>query len=351
VRTALQIEHGNEAAIVIRGLLEAQLGRRGIAHEIAADLRRKNEFSPHIAWIMSNLDAANGLDRSSFNYFTDLRPERRYGAECYRDMGRSAERLGQWGYAARWYRESAAAHTLRKNPCLTELSHLRLDAAGAGPALPFWMAFDEFYVTGSLAAYLAYAFERFEAATDPAARERWGGLVVNAAGTSLRLDLKDTHARKVRGLVYARTGHPERALADLQDALSEFSRLGISDSELEAEIGHVLLLQRDHRQAIVHLRRALALAPGPAQAWSDLGLCLIMSDERDEAVVAFGKAIERDAGLVAAWYNRGLVHLHAGDLPAAEVDLAQAARLAPDNRDIVALLQQVMRQIKAQTAP
>jgi Flp pilus assembly protein TadD len=266
-------------------------------------------------------------------------------------MGRSAERLGQWAYAARWYRESAAAYPLRNPGCLTELSSLPLAAADRAQPLPFWVASDRFYVTGSLSAYLAYAFGRFEAAAEASAKERWGGLVVNAAGTCLRLNPAEVQARRARGLVYARTGRPDRALVDLQDALAESTRQGVADAPLEAELGHVLLLLHEHQQARSHLRRAVALSPESAQAWSDLGLALIMSDERDEAAVALGRALELDVGLVAAWYNRGLMHLHAGDLAAAEADLAEAARLAPDNREVVALLQQVIRRARSQPTP
>ena len=38
-----------------------------------------------------------------------LRPLEDHNAECWRDMGRAAERVGEWSYAQKWYRESAAA--------------------------------------------------------------------------------------------------------------------------------------------------------------------------------------------------------------------------------------------------
>jgi Flp pilus assembly protein TadD len=78
-----------------------------------------------------------------------------------------------------------------------------------------------------------------------------------------------------------------------------------------------------------------------ASALGDLGLALIMNGEREEAAKALTRALELDPTLVGAWYNRGLMSLHAGDLAAAEADLARAAELAPDSLEIGQLLQQV----------
>ena len=343
-RAALQVEHGNRSALRIRGLLEAILGTRGMAHEIAGDLRRKDVFSTDIAWIMSNLETAEGRLREAFNYCIDLRPDTQQASECYRDMGRTAERLGEWGYARKWYRESAAALPFRGISCLTELMSPRISEAGGRDPLPFWIAFDRYYVTGSLSAYLAYAYGRFEAAENAAERETWGGLVVNAAGICLRLEMERPDARRARGMVYAGTGHTDRALEDLQTAAEEFAAVGRPDPTLEAEIGRLLLRQEDHRGAISHLGRALEIQPDAARSWSDMGLSLILAGDTEGAEKALSRAIELDPGLVTAWYNRGLMHLHAGEMDAAEADLKEAARLAPDNTDVGRLLQQVMRQ-------
>ncbi len=347
VRAVLRVEPGNEAALQIRGLLEAIQGRRGMAHEIASDLERKDEFTSDTAWILSNLDIARGRWRSAFNYFLDLRPDPRHAAECYRDMGRAAERVKEWSYVRKWYRESAAALPFRNITCLREVEHTPIGNVSGKHKLPFWLAFDQYYVTGSLSAYLAYAFERFEVAETAADRELWGGFVVNAAGICLRLEMEKPHVRRARGLVFARTGRHDRALADLRTAVREFGAKSKKTPQLEAEIGHLLLLQEDHQGAIGHLRRALAGEPNSAQALSDLGLALIMAGDRAGAEEALTRAISLAPTLTAAWYNRGLMHLHMGHLDQAETDLAEAARLAPDNMEVANLLQQVMQQKRA----
>jgi len=348
VRAALRVEAGSEAVLQIRGLLEAIQGKRGMAHEIAGDLQRKDVFSTDRGWIMSNLDTAKGRKREAFNQFLRLRPEPGRAAECYRDMGRAAERVQEWSYVRKWYRESAAALPFRNITCLTEIEHPRIsDESGRHP-LSFWLAFDQYYVTGSLSSYLAYVFERFESAPDAAEKDRWGGLVVNAAGICLRLEMESPYVRRVRGLVFAGTGRTDRALVDLRDAVREFGKKSRYVAQLEAEIGHLLLLQEDHAGAIGHLRRALDANANSAQAWSDLGLALIMAGDNDGAADALTRALGLDENLVAAWYNRGLMALHAGNLEQAEADLAQAAHLAPDNGEVANLLQQVMRQKRRQ---
>lgn len=351
VRAALRAEQGNAAVLQIRGLLEARNGHRGMAFEIADDLRRQSEFNASSAWIRANVLTLEGRHRAAYNAYLRLRPEPRYAAETYRDMGRAAERVAEWAWARRWYQESAAALPDKAISCRKKREHARISDGADRHRLPFWLAFDRYYVTGSLSAYLAYAFERFETAQSAAGRAEWGGLVVNAAGICLRLQMEEAHARRLRGLVFAETGRHDRALRDLRAALRELGDGSQLAPGLEAEIGHLLLVSKDYATAMAHLRRALAADATAAQVWSDLGLALIMSGDRAGAADALTRAIELDETLAAAWYNRGLMHLHAGDLVQAEADLGQAAVLAPDNPEVAKLLQQVIQEKKRRQSP
>jgi len=344
VRAAMQLEHGNVAVQQIRGLLESIQGKRGMAHQISADLRRKDPFTTDNSWIMANLDISRGRYREAYNFFTNLEPGARHAAECYRDMGRMAERVGDWTLARKWYGESVAVLPFRHISCLRKISAPRISDEAGKHKLPFWLAFDQYYVTGSLSAYLNYALNRYEQATTAVERERWGGMVVNAAGICLRLEMEKSEVRRARGVVFAGTGRTDRALVDLRAAVKDYKSRGRPVWALEKEIGHLLMLQEDHAAAIGYLRRALVGDPKSAQAWSDLGLALIMEGNQAEAGEALTQAITLDKNLAAAWYNRGLMHLHADDLDRAESDLVEAAQLAPDNRNVAKLLQQVMQQ-------
>ncbi len=344
LRAALQLEPGNVGVQQIRGLLEGIQGKRGMAHQIADDLGRVDPFSTDSAWIIANLDVSRGRYHEAYNFFITLEPGARHAAECYRDMGRMAERVADWTLTRKWYGESAAALPFRNISCLRKLSAPRISDTAGRHKLPFWIAFDQYYVTGSISAYLNYAFSRFERAETTVERERWGGMAVNAAGICLRLEMEKPEARRIRGAVFAGTGLTDRALTDLQAALREFKDEGRPVWALEKEIGHLLMLKEDHANAIEFLRRALAGNAESAQVWSDLGLALIMEGDRASANDALTKAIDLDPSLAAAWYNRGLMHLHAGELERAESDLVKAAHLAPDNREVAGLLQQVMQQ-------
>lgn len=351
IRAASLAQPGNAAVLQIRGLLEAIEGKQGMSYEIADDLKRKDPFNTDIGWIKGNLDVSQGRTREAFSRYMGLHPNDKRAAECYRDMGRLAERLKEWSYARRWYEESAASFPFRNITCLTEVRRPRISDLSGRNELPVWLAFNRYYITGSLSAYLNYAWGQFKNAQTPAEKDLWSGLVVNAAGICVRLEMEKDHARRIRGLVFADNGSERRALVDLQAALTGFGSEHRWAPELAAEIGHLFLKQENHRAAIGYLEQALAKAPEQARTWSDLGLAMIMEGERDQASVAFSEALDRDDSLVIAWYNRGLMHFHAGDLEAAESDLRRAAELAPEQLEIGKLLQQIhlkKRQIETQ---
>ena len=345
-KAAKRIEPGNALALQVQGVLEASLGHRSQAHEIANDIRRTRGFKTDTAWILSNLERSWGRYREAFNYYLYLRPNEEHAAECWRDMGLAAERVGEWSYARRWYRESAAELPFEDTSCLAEITHDRLDPRWESSQQPVWLAFGRYYVTGSRSAYTAYALERFDQAATPAEKDLWGGLLVNSAGICIRLNEDKPWALRARGIVFARTGKEDRGLEDFQRAEKRLKELGVEDARVAAEMGHLILVDDHPRRAIPHLRRAVELDGGNAAAWSDLGLALIMTDDGPGAERALSTSIELDPDSATAWYNRGLMNMRAGNLDQAEADLLKATGLAPENQDVIRLLQQVARKLK-----
>jgi len=350
-RAAAGLKPGDRDVWRIEGLLAAAQGRHSDANEKADNLRRADMFTTDPAWILAVLDRARGQEESAFariiasnprgDEMADLRPTGDHAAECWRDMGIIAERVGQWAWARRWYAESRAALPLGDSHCIREVKVRRLGSPGRASELPVWLAFDRWYVTGSLSSYANLALQRHRAAASPEEKAFWASAVVNATGILLRREDDQAWALRARGLVFAERGDLPRALADLRRAAGQLEAAGTPDGEVEAGLGHVYLLRQDHRAALPHLQRAVALQPHLAPAWSDLGLAQVMAGDRDAAAKAFDRALDLDRGLATAWYNRGLMHLHAGDLDAAAADLGEAARLAPDNQDVARLLQQL----------
>lgn len=345
-KAAEQLDPGDEHSLRIRGLLDAAMGNRSQAHDAADELHRLDVHDPSGNWIMAMLDRAQGHYRQAYNFLDDRRPESARAAECWRDMGLVAEQLGEWSQAERSYAESHAALPLKRTRVLSRVDPRRLGPASSDRRLPVWLAFDRYYVTGSLSAYTNLALDRFHAAGSSGEREIWGGVVVNAAGVLLRREEEQAWALRARGLVFVDQDRPERGLQDLSEAASRLGPQAHDDARLQAGLGHAWLARKRQDRALPFLQRAVRLDPGLAGAWSDLGLAMIMVNEPDAAREAFGRALEQDPDLVAAWYNRGLLNLHDDQLVEAEADLSRAAALAPGNREIGQLLQQVRQRLR-----
>jgi len=345
-KAATQVEPGNALALQVKGVLVASLGHRSHAHKIADDILRSRDFKTDSAWIRSNLERSWGRHREAFNYYLNLRPNEEHASECFRDMGLAAERVAEWSYARRWYRESAAEIPFEDTSCVVEITHERLDSRARSSRQPVWMAFGRYYVTGSRSAYTAYVLERFDQAATSDEKDLWGGLLVNSAGICVRLNEDKPWAFRARGIVFARTGKEDRGLEDFQRAAKLLKKLGVEDARVTAEMGHLILMDEQPRRAIPHLRRAVELDRENAIAWSDLGLALIMTGEVTEAQRALTTSIELDPDSATAWYNRGLMNLHADNLDQAEADLLKAAELAPDNREVAKLLQRIAQKKK-----
>jgi tetratricopeptide (TPR) repeat protein len=77
-------------------------------------------------------------------------------------------------------------------------------------------------------------------------------------------------------------------------------------------------------------RRAIELAPGDAQAWSELAHALRLDGKLDEAQAAARRAIELAPGLAGAWFNLGAVHLAQGAVAQSIEANRRAVELKPD---------------------
>ena len=344
VRAAASLEAGNREVWLIQGLLEAASGHYSQAHQVAGDIRRKDVHTTDDAWIIAVLDLARGDDRSAFDVLQrggSNRSVREHAAEYWRDRAMIAERVREWGWARLWYAESRAAVPLATTKCVVETQGPRLGPVDQVPVMPVWLAFDRYYVTGSLSAYTAMAEQRFASAEGGTDRDFWSAATVNAAGILLRRGEESVWALRARGLVFAARGMADRGLPDLRKAAALLAEKGQADARIEAGLGHLHLVREDHLKAREHLERAVALDPSLAAAWADLGLASLMAGQNTSAKNAFGRALELEPTLVTACYNRGLMRLHAGELEAAAADLEQAARLAPENQDVARALQEL----------
>ncbi len=137
------------------------------------------------------------------------------------------------------------------------------------------------------------------------------------------------------------TGKIDWGMRDLRRAAGLLAAQGMKDGRIEGEFGHVLLVEGNPSGALVHLRASIDLEPNSATVWSDLGMALVQLGKSDEAERAFTMSIGIDPSLATGWYNRSLIYLHRKDWELAEQDLIKASELAPDNPEVVALLQKL----------
>ena len=337
---AVRLEPGDDETMQINGLLKGAWGHWSHAQEISRDIRRRDEEDSDATWVAAVSEIGLGRFAEAFQMMLSLRPDREHAAECWRDKGAVAERLREWSYAVRWYQESAAALPLTDKSCLSVVRFAVLDPRAPEAGLPVWLAFDRYYVTGSLSAYAALALKNFDGHAAGPERDFWAGAVVNATGICLRRHVDEPWALRARGLVFAATGMPDLGIADLTRAGQLLASTGGADPRITAALGHMLLLKEDYRTALPYLQDAVDRSQNDAGAWSDLGLALIMTGETEAAETALTRAIDLDPRLPSAWYNRGLMYVHAGDYKQAERDLREAARLAPGNPELARLLQQ-----------
>ncbi len=338
-RAARRIAPGDAAMRLIYGLLAGHSSMRSEARQMADDFHRLDVGDSDVNWILASYRISTKQYRQAFNLVMDLNPNKEHQAECWREMGEIAEYLGEWSRAGRWYEESAHALPFRETSCITMVRSSRMKPGSKKTRQKVWLAFDKYYVTGSYSAYTSLAFKHFQMAKDSQTRDFWAGQVVNAAGTLLRKGVDKPWTYRARGLVFAYGGKTDRSIRDLRRASELLAEVGRRDMKIESTLGHLLLKKKNHTAALKHLQLAVEIDPDKAAIWQDLGLAHVMSERPAEAEKSFSRALELNPNLVTSWYNRGLLHLHRKQYSLAVADLQEAARLAPDNQEVIDLYQ------------
>ncbi len=344
---------------VIRGLLLAGSGQFNYAQDIARRLAGQNDFSSNARWVNGVAEWYRGNPelartvvqlRRDTSFFVkpqegpdafipgELRPEPGHAAECWRDLGMLEEILENWNDARANYLRGFAAVAGADGRGVVRADARNL--AGSRRELPVWLAFDRFYVTGSLSSYTALAYARYAAARDPQTREFWASAAIDAAGVCIRRELDTPWALRVRGLIQVAAGRTREGRADLETAWRLLRDRRREDYATAAALGHLYLKDGRPAEALPLLRTAARLRPETATGWADLGLALILTGDLDAARPALNKALELDPELAVGWYNRGLLYYHTRQWSAAVADLERAAELAPEDQDVVRVLEQ-----------
>lgn len=352
-----------DAVELLRALQLTGMGRNRQAEDIAFRFAGRDHRAHWIYgvsfWRRGAVQTAHGIFTGTASEIArgaddfvkgPMRPATVSAAECYRDFATVEELLGNWWLARHNYQYSASFVPWRDGGAMQRIDHPILSRTRGRTrgqtTMPVWLAYDRYYVTGSLSAYTALAMARFEQADDPAEREFWGAAVLDAAGTCLRLDIHPAWAQRARGLVLATYADQQaRARLDLEAAQRWFDSQRLDDLQTLAALGRLNLEAQRFARARPLLERAVGLAPDQARLWSDLALSYIQLGEPEQAMAALSRALSLNENLAVAWYNRGLLRWNLDDLAGARADLERAAALAPDDPEIGGLLQQVRRRL------
>ena len=103
-----------------------------------------------------------------------------------------------------------------------------------------------------------------------------------------------------------------------------------------ANHGNVLRAIGSLDRAITEYQNAILISPMLAAPHNGLGNTFRQMDRRVEAIESFDRAISLDPGYADAYFNRAMTRAAQGETAKAEQDLAQAYRLRPDHRFLVA---------------
>jgi len=341
---------GEDAVQLLQALHQTGLGRNRRAEDIAFRFAHSDHRAHWICgvsyWRRGGAEAGHavftgrGAVRTNREIVSGpMLPEEPHAAECFRDYARVEEILGNWWQAKELYESSMAFVPGRERANMVRVDHSPLGLTDDDAVLPVWLAFDRYYITGSLSAYTDLAFRRFQASVTVLDREFWGAAVVDAAGSCVRLGINTAFARRARGLVLAEVRSQwSLARQDLTAAQREFDRRRHVDTQTLSTLGRLHLRQEHPAQALPLLERAVAADPRRAQIWSDLGLARVQLGQLIDALAALEKALALDPNLAVAYYNRGLLRFHMNELDAAVADVERAHELAPNDQDIESLL-------------
>jgi tetratricopeptide (TPR) repeat protein len=339
-----------EESQLIRGLLLAETGRFKEACRIAAKIRSIKVEKPNWGTIPSDY-AENWIHMMGYRAQGDmlmaafsigrvfLSNKMPYADRYYNDLGLMAE-LNRIPAQAREYYAMAA--TFRPFFIYYPMKTLVGPTSVHGRSYtgyPYSVAFDQFFVAGSLYSYGAHMALACELAEDPERKQELGEIAVAALSACRDREIRSAAALALRGRAYFNLGDLENAENDLALACEELAARGESDAEICALAGHLKVARDEYSDALPLLARAIKAQPDMASAWRSLGIAATHEGDLATGRQAFDMAIQIDPQSAAGWYNRGLFHFHQREWDAASTDLDKASELAPQDENIASLLE------------
>ena len=147
------------------------------------------------------------------------------------------------------------------------------------------------------------------------------------------------HVRMILGYIYTILDEYDKALELFRNVVKG----GIETAQAYAAIGYIMHKKGEVKDAIMNLYRAIEIDPKNANAHNSLGF--ILAEENinlEEALEECRKAVDLDPDNPAYLDSLGWVYYKLGKITNAKSYITKALRLAPDNEEIKAHLEEVI---------
>lgn len=116
---------------------------------------------------------------------------------------------------------------------------------------------------------------------------------------------KHVGALHLLGVLYSQTGHPQKGLSLIEQAIA----LKPDYAEAHSNLGYILVTLSRYEEAALACRKAIALKPGYADAHSNLGNALNALKRHEEAIACYRSALSFKPNYAEAHYNLGVALL------------------------------------------
>jgi len=123
------------------------------------------------------------------------------------------------------------------------------------------------------------------------------------------------------GLTLDALGEEQNAIETFHKAIELNENLKIGSKWPYLNLGEVLLKQNQYSQSIPYFRKALAIDPSWAKAYSCLGKALVREGKSEQAKTSFLAAIRLDPASSDAHYQLGQLYRKQGDMESARREL------------------------------
>jgi tetratricopeptide (TPR) repeat protein len=367
VTEGLKFKPGDRDLVLIKGLLLAGAGRYSEAVSLAVRMPpmrypkytllneglEYQESAYANLWIKSQALLAIGDYEMAFRIFGDMElyPYRGmlvHADRFWEDVGLVAELVGDEdapvyyaiGYIMRKYDRYYPVGAHNMTPLVLDVPNERM---------PCYTSFGQrFYVAGSYFSYIAGQMNMMSLGIFDDQKLQAAGRALLALEIAERRNIRPDVCRALRGRILYYGDDFVGAYQELKAAREGFREQGQVDSGTSLLLGMIELQASRHQAAARYFEEAVAKDPALAVGWRSLGIVYANLGLLDKAEEAMTTALSLQPRSVSGLYNRGLFYYQTQKYDRSLVDLDQALKLEPENREVQRMLQMAASSYRAE---